>query len=282
MALLLLLASHLVMNRMGVRAVQMRSLNRQRATLVFSNLLENDNVLNPQEVSEKELIFEQRGGSVIREKSGAVVGHCQFGAPVKTLIQSLALEENSKTKSSKLGAVDLSTVINLFNDQEYVLWCRTFPSQWYRDRASRIKVVVSLKKGITAEGQLKAWFHALLLTWRIDKERHPADLEEILEHVSITLEQAIDFDRHATRLKAAGWDLSIPVLEACSGTRIVCEMASNLPRLDFDDSSDDAPDELHFRPSSPSQRPSISHLRIASKCDSLLDCVPISPKWKCG
>lgn len=258
----------------------MRSLNRQRANIVFSNLLENNTSLTPHEVSEKEIIFEKRGGSVIRGKSGLVVGRCQFGAPLKVLIQSMSPEMvHARTKSSTLGAVDLSTVINLFDEEEYILWSQTYPSQWYHDRAAGIKVIVCLKDGVTSEGQLKAWFHAMLLAWRVDEQKHPSDLDEMLGHVSATLEQASDFDLHATRLKAVGWDLSIPVLEACSGTRIVCEMASIVPHLD---DSDDAPDVPPLRSPSPSSKPSISHLRIASKCDSLLDCVPRSPRWKCG
>ncbi|TKA67954.1 hypothetical protein B0A49_07548 [Cryomyces minteri] len=59
--LLLLLSIHLATNHAAVRAVSMRTLNRQRANLVFSHLIEDDEVLTPEEVSKKERIFDWDG-----------------------------------------------------------------------------------------------------------------------------------------------------------------------------------------------------------------------------
>ncbi|TKA71199.1 hypothetical protein B0A49_06127 [Cryomyces minteri] len=75
--LLLLLSIHLATNHAAVRAVSMRTLNRQRANLVFSHLIEDDEVLTPEEVSKKERIFDWDG--VVRWKGGQVIGHVKIG-----------------------------------------------------------------------------------------------------------------------------------------------------------------------------------------------------------
>jgi uncharacterized membrane protein (Fun14 family) len=52
-----LVLSHLWVNYLGVRAVQMTTLNRQRATILFQEYLKNGMVLSPKEVAARESIL---------------------------------------------------------------------------------------------------------------------------------------------------------------------------------------------------------------------------------
>jgi len=227
--LLFLLSMHLALNHAAVRTVKIRTINRQRANILFSNLAETGKVLTPKDVSEMETIFESRGGSVIRWLSGSVLGHCDFGVSLRSLLESLPQSHrNLHTKSTRLPSTDLSTIANLFRGQQYLLWCQQHTPRWYQSSTPQIKAVVVLKQGITPESQLRAWYHALLLAQRLGKEpleMKPAVLErDVLHHVSASLDLSNKtFDGFARRLRTAGWELGTPVLETRLGSRIACE-----------------------------------------------------------
>lgn len=77
--MLVLVGVHLATNYRAVRSVRMRSLNRQRATIVFREWLEHGAVLSPAEVALRESIL--RGGrGAMRSKSGDYTGRCAFGS----------------------------------------------------------------------------------------------------------------------------------------------------------------------------------------------------------
>ncbi|KAF1989901.1 DUF647-domain-containing protein [Aulographum hederae CBS 113979] len=222
--LLSLIAIHLFINRLGVRAVKMRTLNRQRATVLFSNLLEHDKVLSPRDVSKREYIFEpQKKGSLV-QTSGAVVGHCSIGVSLKPLLECLATSQDRRpTGSVSLGAVDLSVLLTLFRREWYMLWYRQIQPRWYEQHASpRAEIFVSLKDGATSEAQLQAWYHAQLLAWVLANHDGTADAQDVLlSNVASTLEHTrAHFPMQAKRLRAVGWDLSVPCLETHSGSRI--------------------------------------------------------------
>ncbi|KAF2642465.1 DUF647-domain-containing protein [Massarina eburnea CBS 473.64] len=204
-ALLALLGLHLFLNWLGVRAVKMNSLNRQRANIAFSKLVEDDKVLSPAEVSDREIIFEKRRGSVLRWNGESILGHCRFGVSIKTLLASLAKEKlNETTGSMSLEEVSLSELTHLFRNEQYLLWYRILPS-------TELQVLVVLKDGIDARGQLRAWYHGLLLARRL---RAPSHTASTLENTRMT------FDGYAKRLTEAEWDLNIPVMETSSGLRV--------------------------------------------------------------
>ncbi|OLN85684.1 RUS1 family protein-like protein 1 [Colletotrichum chlorophyti] len=225
-SLILLLAAHLYINWKGVRAVKARSLNRQRANIAFSALLSQDQVLSPANVSEKELIFERRGGEVFRWNSGAILGYCKFGVSLDWLLQSLT--DGRKTlRSFRLSAVDLSTLMNVFEHQEYILWCQISEKA---SHDARIRVLVVLKEKVSSLGQLKAWFHGLLLARLLNSQqaselmRGAGDQQAMLGHIQASMRVANErFEGYTRRLSAAGWDLDLAVLETRSGSRIVRE-----------------------------------------------------------
>ena len=76
--MIMLVGVHLAMNYRAVRAVRMRSLNRQRATIVFREWLETGRILGPEQVAQRESIL-TKGGGQVWSKSGEYKGTCDFG-----------------------------------------------------------------------------------------------------------------------------------------------------------------------------------------------------------
>ncbi|KAI7326964.1 DUF647-domain-containing protein [Hortaea werneckii] len=91
-ALILLLSIHLETNRRAVRSVSMRTLNRQRATLVYHQLRQG-RVPKPEDVSSRERIFEKDG--ILRGAQGETIGWCSFQSSVKPLFESQKLSEHN-------------------------------------------------------------------------------------------------------------------------------------------------------------------------------------------
>ncbi|KAL2263362.1 hypothetical protein VTK26DRAFT_7083 [Humicola hyalothermophila] len=77
-ALMVLLAgAHLALNYRAVRSVKMRSLNRQRATVLFRAWLDHAAVLTPAQVARRESILRNGRGN-LASKSGQYRGYCSF------------------------------------------------------------------------------------------------------------------------------------------------------------------------------------------------------------
>ncbi|KAK1993577.1 DUF647-domain-containing protein [Colletotrichum falcatum] len=226
--LIFLLGVHLFLNWKGVRAVKSRSLNRQRANIAFSALFSRDRVLTPVAVAERERIFEKRGGSVFRWDSAKVLGHCDYGVSLQEILQSLA-GGRGRTQSFRLSTLELAALLRVYDREEYVLWC-VVSEPAYHDAASRIKVMVVLKKGVSPRSQLKAWFHGLLLARHLVSQDEPEllragmDQQAMLSHIQACLGVANErFDEYTERLAIAGWNLRVSVLETRSGSRITLD-----------------------------------------------------------
>ncbi|KAE9968361.1 hypothetical protein EG328_007633 [Venturia inaequalis] len=223
-----LLSAYLVLNTAAVRAVKLRTINRQRANILLSTLTETGKVLTPQDVAAKETIFESRGGSVFRWQSGSVLGHCDFGVSLSSLLGCLQqIHSNSTTKSVNLPGIDLATITKLFRDEQYLLWCQPCTPSWHSSsRTPQIKVLIVLKQGISPESQLKAWYHGLLLSRLLSTHLPGSKVtdDHLLEHVTTSLHLSNkSFNSFARRLKTAGWELGVPALETRLGSRVVCE-----------------------------------------------------------
>jgi Vitamin B6 photo-protection and homoeostasis len=207
--LLALLAIHLAMNTAAVRAVRMRSLNRQRANIVFSRLLAIDKVLRPKQVSALEWIFERDG--VLRWNDGVKIGHCKIGVGLDAFVRLLG-DCNARSRSTTMREVSLIEILTVFAEEEYLMW---------PDFLSRTEWIV-LKQGCNARSQLKAWCHGLLLAKEISGLEHVPNGRELLGMVKKSLDQTTNsFGGYAQRLEAAGWDLDVAALETQSGARAV-------------------------------------------------------------
>ncbi|KAK2808808.1 hypothetical protein FQN49_008675, partial [Arthroderma sp. PD_2] len=150
-ALLFLLTVHLATNHAAVRAVNMSTLNRQRANIVFSVLFEDDRVLTPAQASKEERIFEKDGVLRWKAESTAVLGTCQIGVSLEQLLLLLPSQSNDDCGDErKVGPnidtdISLEALIDIFKEEEYIL---------YFNPLSRVGAIV-LKAGVSPQSQLK-------------------------------------------------------------------------------------------------------------------------------
>ncbi|THY63637.1 DUF647-domain-containing protein [Aureobasidium pullulans] len=204
--LLLLLTLHLATNYMAVRSVCMRTLNRQRANIVFACLHKHNRILNPKEVSAKERVFERDG--ILRDVDDNCLGYARIGIPASELLQRLG-ETEKLTKATNLPDGRLLQLLDVFEDEGYVL---------YLEQPSDM-VCILLKNGSDTAVQLKAWYHALLLARLVrqgyESEKKPMDMVQ-----STLVAVRKDWERVQARLGEAGWDLDTAALETTSGFRV--------------------------------------------------------------
>lgn len=216
--LIALLSIHLATNYAAVRAVSMRCLNRQRANIVFSNLLQHGLVLTPTDVSLRERVFERDG--VLRWANDNVVGYCKVGVSLNMLLNRIG-QRHKRTGSLDLHAVKLPELMDIFASEAYILW--------YTDADSEALIV--LREGCTPIDQLKAWAHALLLASRMrgpgskPEDDDASPVETRLAEMRRTLKDTSDlFAQYAEKLKQIGWELNIAALETRAGVRAQIDM----------------------------------------------------------
>lgn len=189
----------------------MRCLNRQRANIVFSNILGHDKVLSPSDVSERERVFEWDG--VLRWADDQIVGYCRIGVSLNALLSRFG-RRHTLTGSVDLRAMEMSDLLDIFADEAYIL----SPASSYHE------ALIVLKEGCTPIDQLKGWVHALLLARQVQGQMSgvkQADddasrLAELRRTLATTREL---FTEHSKALKDKGWDLDVAALETRAGTR---------------------------------------------------------------
>lgn len=216
-----LLAIHLGTNYLAVRAVSMRTLNRQRANLVLSNCLaqypvpanqkstqsSKVKIPTPDAISLKELVFERDG--VLRGGDGAVLGFCQLGVNLQIMLRSFGSENNSPVSHSDDG--DIRKLIQLFQDDAYILWY---------DRDRNLYLIV-LKHGCSPRTHLIAWAHALMTAASKDVTS-TSSTESIIHSLGESKARLYEFLNVTdlfSELEKAGWDLDTGAMETRSGTR---------------------------------------------------------------
>lgn len=208
--LIVLLSIHLATNYAAVKAVSMRCLNRQRANMVLSKLVQSGHILSPAEVSIKERIFERDG--VLRWVDDSIIGHCKIGVSMSTLMDLIGVRHD-KTGSLETRGVALSDLVHIYQDEAYIIY------------KAQTDAVIVLKQDCTAVDQLKAWTQALLLAQR---QADPSDCQlshdtsgDLLAELRATLAQTQQiFDTYEVGLRSVGWDLDVAALETTLGRRI--------------------------------------------------------------
>ncbi|KAF2721430.1 DUF647-domain-containing protein [Polychaeton citri CBS 116435] len=214
--LILLLAIHLETNRRAVRAVSMRTLNRQRATLVY-NWLKAGRVPSPSQVSAQERIFERDG--VLRNTHGATVGYCTVGCKLSKITAGLG-PRHATTGSLVRTETLLSKILDTYHDQAYVLWSEPCTAN------KQLQFHIALKRGATVRDQLTAWWQALELADAAQGEDSPLcngmtykyGAAEVIQ-ASIARSQTL-MQQSEDQLLSAGWDLGTSALETLGSSRI--------------------------------------------------------------
>ncbi|MCJ1389346.1 hypothetical protein MMC18_002202 [Xylographa bjoerkii] len=211
--LILLLSIHLAMNHAAVRAVSLHTLNRQRANIVISTMLDQNKALTPDEVSVQERIFERDG--VLRWRGTRIIGKAIIGVSLQRAVGFLG-QPHSVTGSVRSPSVELERLVNMFQDEEYLLWY---------ERSRHLAMIV-LKEQASPQSQLKGWSHALLMAQRHASEdtasAKPKSMgEETLQRLQETLrEMSVRWKQSLIVLEESGWDLNTASLETTSSTRI--------------------------------------------------------------
>lgn len=200
----------------------MRTLNRQRANLVFEEVLcglplahgfidssnqkyENKDITiaswpTPQSVSKKEKVFERDG---VLRIGGKCVGYCKVGVSLQYIIDVISREHKS------VYAPELKFVLKVFRDEKYIVWY---------DRISKVYLIV-LKEGAVSKDILMAWMLVLLME---HGKGHTAGegedpilkLGKCRKFVGRSRELVFE------SLEKEGWDLDVGALETRSGCRI--------------------------------------------------------------
>ena len=206
--LIVLLSIHLAMNHAAVRAVSLHTLNRQRANIVLSNLLEDDRVMTPDQVSYQERIFEWDG--VLRWR-GKPFAKAIIGVTLHSLLKTLA-PAHIVTGAIRDGNLILERLIDIYSHEDFLMWY---------DSPKRTAYIV-LKGQASPEAQLKAWALALWVAHRFEKQYATgANTEDLLQLLEMTLSDISDqWGDYMERIRAAGWDIDVANLETSLSSRI--------------------------------------------------------------
>lgn len=213
--LILLLSIHLETNRRAVRAVSMRTLNRQRANLVYHHLRQG-HVPSPKEVSQQERIFEQPG--VLRGANDEALGVCQLGASMSVFLQSLA-PAHPTTKATSVPGTALTKLLKPFQNKKYLMWYDPLSV------TRKVQIYIALKEHVTPLDQLLAWWHALALAEASHQQNNQATDTANGENHTV-LERSMDSAsalviKYGDALRNLGWDLDTGALETGSNSRLV-------------------------------------------------------------
>ncbi|KAH1278037.1 hypothetical protein KXW98_004520 [Aspergillus fumigatus] len=260
-SLVFLLTVHLAMNYAAVRSVQMTSLNRQRANIVFSTLLESDPALDPHrlsrsrvddhptsaptpqsplttsrppltpaDVSKQERIFEPDGilKWTFAPSECHKLGYCQIGV---SLDRFLRLSSTSTSSSSTSTSTEIRTSPSLRTTVPMPELVSLFAKEDYLLYLVRRGTggpawyaSLVLKNMCSARSQLKAWTHALLAARVLHLSSSGDGDQQILDVVARTLgflNRDARFERYLQSLEEAGWDLTRAALETSSRRRIL-------------------------------------------------------------
>lgn len=214
-----LVSVHLYTNYCGVRAVKMRSLNRQRATIVFREWLETSTILSPDEVSRREsILFRSRGN--VSSKTGEFRGTADFG-----------------------GYADVMT-FKSWGSQSYTFETEDYyMGIWHWGPNFTIRIAVKAKDGggespgSLVNGPLIAWFDAVAHAYHFDTAVLKDGLggaghyENEVPDDHLVGSGVVDRDTKMAvfaALKAKGWDLESTVLETRTPIRVRVGDAKNL------------------------------------------------------
>lgn len=156
--MILLVFAHLGMNYLGVRSVCMTTINRQRATILFSEYLESGKLLSPEEVAEREsIIF---WNPVVKNRSGKRVSQIEFS---KTYKQAMSCNDPHMNIIMLDGAMHTK-----------------FICSGATGRPTPIKML--LWQGAHPKHAVQAWFGAMEIAWLMDnKGNYTQNLDRIFQ-----------------------------------------------------------------------------------------------------
>ncbi|KAF4438021.1 UPF0420 protein [Fusarium austroafricanum] len=198
-----LVFAHLWMNYLGVRAVCMENLNRQRATILFEEYLKTGKVLSPQEVSHRENILLWQ--PIVRNQRGQKIAHIEV----------------AKNYGDAMGAKHREVNIAIIDGIRNSLFI------WSHSKRSYTPIKIMLWKDASAIHAISAWFMAMEMAWLMDKSEGYSDkLDKIFCHKEDIdgYQQKYDGRELWDAILAQGWNLDSQAFETGAPVRLVAQM----------------------------------------------------------
>ncbi|KAF8429451.1 vitamin B6 photo-protection and homoeostasis-domain-containing protein [Boletus edulis BED1] len=189
--LFILVGAHLLFNYLAVRSVVLRTLNRQRACILWTSFKLPSGTLKeraptPANVASKELLF--GAPSTLREAStGQKIGRCILGTSLQNI-------------KSQCTAEHIESALHVFGGERYVLFIAGGNDHGLRQGT----IAVCFKDGYHSIDQLQAWIHAIEATRRLCDPEDDADPVDVLRSTLPATRGAIP--RFVQSLAEAGWE----------------------------------------------------------------------------
>lgn len=220
-AMISLLAIHLGMNYLAVRAVSMRTLNRQRTNLVFcilySKFFQSMGSKSPEspvefptpdEISLQERVFERDG--VLRWRGGKILGYCRIGVPFRNILNLFSQPHETTLSYTGSSPQNVARLMDIFQDEGYILWY---------DEPTK-SFLICLKFPSNTETQVCAWMHALFMAVQIQNGMKEETVIDVIANTRRDFRSGMKTHKILENLRGVGWDLDTAALETRSGTRI--------------------------------------------------------------
>ncbi|OAA69940.1 DUF647 domain-containing protein [Akanthomyces lecanii RCEF 1005] len=196
--MILLVFGHLAMNYLGVRSVQMTTLNRQRATILFQEYLRTGKVLSPAEVAQREYII--LWGPDISNRHGQHVAKIELA------------KSFGHAMSCSTGRV------KIMDGDKYSVTVTPATVQ----KITQIRIL--LWDGMSPKQAIMGWFEAVEMAWVMDKQ---TGFKPNLERIFNNERGVVDgYVKHFgskelwESMVTKGWDLSTQSLETAAPVRL--------------------------------------------------------------
>lgn len=186
-----MVGAHLLFNYLAVRSVVLRTLNRQRACILWTSFKApngalNASTLSPAHVALKELLF--GAPCSIRDAStGYRIGRCILGTSIRSITSECTTEH-------------ITSALHVFEGERYVLFIASCNGRSLR----RGITSVCFKDGYHSKDQLQAWIHAIEVTRRLHDLGDDADTVDVLRSTLLAIRDALPGFVRA--LVEAGWE----------------------------------------------------------------------------
>lgn len=193
--LFITIALHVAINYIGVRGLEFRTLNQQRATITWLSYVsfKEPRVLSPAEVARAERLFEKSG--LLRDiKTGVPFGHCTIGSSLSEILREPPPQR----------------FLELFKSDRYLLW---FDPQPVPDGFVRLHIC--FKAGYKPSDQLFAWLHAVEMCRVLASVPKGTQINQETRFMAIETARSQLSHHFATfrrRIESAGWNIADVVL----------------------------------------------------------------------
>jgi len=198
MILFVLVGAHLFLNYLAVRSVVLRTLNRQRACILWTSFKApngelNKRALSPTTVASKEALFGSpcslRDASTRKTRT---IGRCVLGTSLRHVTTQCAMEH-------------IASALHVFEHERYTIFITCGNKRTMR--RANTTALVCFKDGYLPKDQLQAWIHAIEIARRISLSSHlghSADLADVLRSTLQEVRKMLPI--FIQSLAEAGWE----------------------------------------------------------------------------